>query len=64
MNNLHLTEILRRYEVGFRHNPKHFLPNSFVVEREERRLVLVARVKRHVGKNFRIVGIIRRVKRR
>lgn len=58
----HLSEILRHYEVGFRHSPKHFYPNSFQVEMEQRRLVLVARVKRHVGKNFRIVGVVRRVK--
>lgn len=59
---MHLTEILRHYDVGFRHNPKQFYPNSFQVEQQQRRLVLVAVVKRHVGKNFRIVGIVRRVK--
>lgn len=56
---MHLTEILRHYEVGYRHNPKQFYPNSFEVECVQRRLVLVAQVKRHVRKNFRVVGILK-----
>lgn len=54
-----LQEIERDYRVGFRHNPKHFYPNSFNVETEGRRLVLVAVVKRHLRKRIRIVGILK-----
>jgi hypothetical protein len=61
---LHLSEITKQYEIGFRHSPSHFYPNSFEIERQERRLVLVAVVKRHVGKRFRVVGILKEKKRR
>lgn len=54
-----LTEIEANYKVGYRHSPKHFLPGTFQVEREGKRLVLVAIVKRHVGKRFRIVGVLK-----
>ena len=62
---MHLSEILRNYDVGFRHSPRHFYPNSFQVEQQERRLVLVAKVKRHMRKNYRIVGVlkVKRVRR-
>lgn len=56
---MHLSEIIKDYEVGYRHNPKHFYPNSFRIEQQERRLVLVAVVKKHIGKNFKIVGILK-----
>lgn len=48
------------YHVGYRHNPKQFYPNSFQVEYCDGKLVLVGRVKRHIGKKFRIVGILKR----
>lgn len=58
-----LEELLRKWpehRIGFRHNPDHFSPNTFRVERRNRRLVVVAKVKRHVGKNFTIVGVLKR----
>lgn len=54
-----LRDIEKEYRVGFRHNPNQFYPNSFRVEGSEKRLLLVAVVKRHVGKNFRIVGVLK-----
>ena len=57
---MHLSEITRDYRVAFRHNPKHFYPGSFRIEAENRRLIVVAVVKRHVGKNYRVVGILKR----
>ncbi len=54
-------QVLKSYRVGLRHNPKHFYANSFQIERQERRLVLVAVVKRHVGKRFRIVGVLKQL---
>lgn len=56
---LRLNRILQDYDIGFRHNPKQFYPNSFRVEMEERRLVLVAVAKKHLGKRFRIVGVVK-----
>jgi hypothetical protein len=55
-----LNRLLQEYEVSFRHNPKQFYNGSFRVEMEEKRLIVVAVVKRHIGKNFRIVGIVKR----
>ncbi len=54
-----LSEIEEEYKVGYRHNPRHFYSNSFQVEEAGRRLLLVAVVKRHVGKNYRIVGVLK-----
>jgi hypothetical protein len=56
---MHLSEIEKNYDIGFRHNPSHFYPNSFQVEHQERRLVLVAVVKRHIKKRYRIVGVLK-----
>lgn len=54
-----LNEIQHHYKVGFRHNPKHFLPGTFEVEVVGKRLMLVAVVKRHIGKRLRIVGVLK-----
>lgn len=54
-----LREIQRHYDISYRHNPKHFYGNSFAVEHTEKRLLLVAVVKRHVRKRFRVVGVLR-----
>lgn len=59
VSTVRLQRILQDYDIGFRHNPKQFYPNSFRVEMEERRLVLVAKVKRHIKKRFRVVGIVK-----
>lgn len=56
---MQLNEILRNYRLAQRHNPKHFYPNTFEIEIKDSRLVLVAVVKRHVRKKFRIVGILK-----
>lgn len=56
---MRLYQILGDYRLAQRHNPKHFYPNSFDIEILENRLVLVGVVKRHVGKRFRIVGILK-----
>lgn len=57
---MNFKEIERDYVVGLRHNPDEFYPNSFRVEAEGRRLVVVGVVKRHIKKHYRIVGIIKR----
>lgn len=56
---MRLDQVLKEYRLAPRHNPKHFYPNTFEVELVENRLVLVAVVKKHVGKRFRIVGILK-----
>ena len=56
---MRLSEITKEYRVGYRHNPSHFYSNSFQIEFQDRRLVLVAVVKRHIGKRFRVVGILK-----
>jgi len=56
---MHLSEIERDYVITYQHNPSHFYPNSFKVEQIERRLVLVAVVKKHIGKNFKVVGFLK-----
>lgn len=56
---MRLDEVQKYYRIAYRHNPKHFYPNSFQVESGERSLVLVAVVKRHVKKRFRIVGVLK-----
>lgn len=56
---MRLKDVEIEYRVGYRHNPKQFYGNSFRVENEGRRLVLVGVVKRHVGKRYRIVGILK-----
>jgi hypothetical protein len=60
---MNLQELQRMYKIGFRHNPKHFYGNSFRVEPEENRLVVVGTVKRHVRKRFRIVGVVKEVRK-
>lgn len=56
---MRLHEVLRDYRLAQRHNPSHFYPNTFEIEIKDNRLILVAVVKRHVGKRFRIVGILK-----
>ena len=56
---MRLEQIQKQYRVGFRHNPDHFKSNSFEVEVHQSRLVLVAVVKKKIGKRFRIVGILK-----
>jgi hypothetical protein len=48
------------YVLALRHNPEHFYPSSFAVEQSDKHLVVVAVVKRHIRKNFRIVGVLKR----
>ena len=36
-----------------------FYPNSFRVEKEGRKLLLVGRVKKHLRKGFRVVGVLK-----
>jgi hypothetical protein len=57
---MRLEALLKEYDVGFRHNPKQFYANSFRVENIDTKLVVVAVVKRYIGKNFRIVGVVKR----
>jgi hypothetical protein len=47
------------YRVGLRHSPDDFYPNSFHVETEGRRLIIVAVAKKHIRKKFRIVGVLK-----
>lgn len=56
---MRLAQALRGYRPGWRHNPDHFYPNSFEVGEEGGRLVLYGRAKRHIGKNFHIVAILK-----
>lgn len=56
---MRLDQILRDYRPGYIHNPDEFYPNSFRVETEGRRLVLVAVVKRHIKKRYRIVAVLK-----
>lgn len=52
-------DIASKYKVGLRHNPKHFYTNSFRIELDGSRLVIVAVPKKHLRKRFRIVGFIK-----
>lgn len=56
---MRFNEATKGFRVGLRHNPRHFQTNSFRVETEGNRLVLVAVVKRKMRKRFRIVGILK-----
>lgn len=56
---MYLHEVLREYRLAQRHNPGHFYPRSFNVEKIDNRLVLVGVTKRHIGKRFRVVGILK-----
>jgi hypothetical protein len=56
---MRVKQIAEQYHISYRHNPKQFVRNSFQVETEGDRLVLVAVVKRHIKKRFRIVGILK-----
>lgn len=47
------------YRLATRHNPKHFYPNSFEVQRVGGRLMVVGRVKKHLNKNFQVVGFLK-----
>lgn len=57
---MRLDQIEREYKIGFQHNPKHFYATSFRVEQEGKRLLLVAVVKKHIGKRLRVVGFLQR----
>lgn len=52
-------QIAKKYHVAKIHDPEQFYPNSFAIEPDGHRLLLVAVVKRHVKKRFRIVGILK-----
>lgn len=54
-----LKDIQAKYKIGLRHNPDHFYPNTFEIETEGRRLILVAVAKKHIQKRLRIVGILK-----
>lgn len=56
---MRLDQVLKAYHVGYRHSPDHFYPGSFEVESDGKRLILVAVVKRHIKKRYRIVGVLR-----
>lgn len=56
---MYVWQVLRDYRVAWRHNPRHFYPKSFRIEREGRRLVLTGTVKRRCGKGYRVVGILK-----
>lgn len=58
-----LEEILEQWDgwrIGYRHNPDHFYPNSFKVIRHDGRFAIRGKAMPHVGKNFKIVGILKR----
>lgn len=60
---MRLDQVLKEnpgYRLAARHDTGHFYPNSFEVEIVEKRLVVVAVVKRHINKRFRIVGVLKR----
>jgi hypothetical protein len=52
-------DITAVYRVALRHNPDHFYPNTFEIETEGHRLVLVAVAKKHLKKRLRIVGVLK-----
>lgn len=54
-----LQDACQGFRLCKRHNPKHFYPNSFRVESANGRTVLVGRPKKHLRKNYRIVGILK-----
>lgn len=56
---MRLVQATQGHRPAYVHNPKDFYPNSFRVEVEGRRLILVGVVKRHLKKNFRIVAILK-----
>jgi hypothetical protein len=41
------------------HNPKHFYPNSYYTENSDGRVYVMGRVKSHIGKGFKKVGILK-----
>lgn len=47
------------YRLALRHNPDDFYPNTFGVEIEGPRLILVAVPKKHKRKRYRVVGILK-----
>lgn len=49
----------RGYKVGLIHDPGQFYPKSFEIEEDGRRLLLVAVVKRHIKKRFRVVAVLK-----
>jgi len=57
---MRLDQIPKEYRLAVIHNPKQFYPNSFGIEGAGQRLLLVGRVKRHLKKGYRIVGILKR----
>lgn len=58
---MRLDQALRGYRPGWRHNPKHFYPNSFWIEEDEDRVYLCGITKRYLRKNFHIVAILKRL---
>lgn len=59
---MRLDQVMRIYSecrLAQCHNPEHFYPNSFDVQMQDGRLVVVAVPKRRVKKNFRIVGVLK-----
>lgn len=56
---MYLSQIEKDFELGLRHNPEHFYPKSFKIEYEGERLLLVGVAKRHIGKRFRIVAVLK-----
>lgn len=55
-----LKDIEEEWELGYRHSPKHFYPNSFSLEGGPGRLYVVGITKRHIKKNYRIVAVVKR----
>lgn len=57
---MRLDEIPNEYRLATRHNPNHFMANSFEIVQSGGRLIVVGRVKRRVKKGFRVVGVLKR----
>lgn len=54
-----LADAVGDYRLATRHNPRHFISDSFAVEVIRGRAVVVGRVRRRELKNFRIVGFLK-----
>jgi len=56
---MRLDQLPKEYRLACIHNPRHFYPNSFEVEANGPRLLVVGRVKKHLRKGYRLVAVLK-----
>jgi hypothetical protein len=52
------------YRAAYRHSPKQFYPSRFQIKFEGGRYVIVGVPKQHIGKRYRIVGVLKKRRRK